>query len=270
VVVTGISRGAAAAVENAFALGAVDYAFKYQPGSEADPDLFRQDICAKVKAASAARVMRVQSNGVSRERTRLHHTLEDHLNATHRVADDVVVVGASTGGTEALQRLLESLPADYSAGILVVQHMPAAFSSVVASRLSERSLLPVREAQDGDAIPRGVVMVAPGDSHLLVGPDMKINLDGSPPIRGHRPCIDVTMQSVAAMYRRRAMGILLTGEGDDGTQGLAAVQAAGGKTFAQSPDSCVVPAMTQRAIERGVVDHVGTPEALGMQLKVLT
>jgi two-component system chemotaxis response regulator CheB len=117
---------------------------------------------------------------------------------------------------------------------------------------------------------RGTVLVAPGDSHLLVGPDMRISLDASPPVRGNRPSIDVTMQSVAGVYRRRASGVLLTGAGEDGGSGLAAIQAGGGKTFAQEPASCVVPAMTQRAINKGVVDHVGTPEALGLQLKVLT
>jgi two-component system chemotaxis response regulator CheB len=174
------------------------------------------------------------------------------------------------GGVEALQELLQLLPPDYPAGILVVQQrMPAGSSFGAATQLSQKSLMPVREARNGDLVLRGTVLVAPAGSHLLVGPDMRVHLDTSPPVRGHRPSIDVTMQSVAGVYRRHAMGVLLTGAGEDGCSGLAAIQAGGGKTFAQDPASCVAPGMPQRAIEKGVVDHIGTPEALGTQLKVL-
>ena len=271
VVVSGVSREAATAVENALALGAVDFFFKYQPGSEASPEAFRKEICEKIKAAAQSPVTRHNGNGVTKDRTQLHRRSvpSDPANPT-RQADQVLVIGVSTGGVDALQRVLEQLPSDYPAGVLVVPHIPATFTSAVVGQMSERLTMPVREARNGDLITPGAVLVAPGDMHMLVGPDMRIILDGSPPVRGYRPSIDVTMQAVAGVFRRMAMGAVLTGTGEDGTAGLAAIQANGGKTFAQDPESCVAPAMPQRVIEKGFADHVGSPEALGMQLKVLT
>jgi two-component system chemotaxis response regulator CheB len=122
VVVSGVSRGAATAVENAFSLGAVDFIFKYQPGSDANPDVFRSEICAKIKAASQVHVRRFQGNGIAKERTELHpRSGNGSLNEQPHQADQVVVLGASTGGVDALQRLLEVLPRESPGGILVVQ-----------------------------------------------------------------------------------------------------------------------------------------------------
>jgi two-component system chemotaxis response regulator CheB len=180
----------------------------------------------------------------------------------------VVVIGASTGGPVALRELLSNLPADFSAAIIVIQHMPASFTEVLAAQLDRQVPLMVKEAETGDLLQPGLVLVAPGDYHLLLQPNAQVELSQGPAIEGHRPSIDVTMQSVAQIYGARTRGIVLTGMGDDGSQGLISIRSKGGKTFCQDAASCVVNGMPQRAIEKGVVDHVAPPAEIAHLLRM--
>ena len=165
----------------------------------------------------------------------------------------VVAVGASTGGTEALRRLLDALPPDCP-GLVIVQHMPAAFTTAFARRLGRTSRLEVREAADGDRVREGLALVAPGDLHVLLersGAGYAVRLTGGPLVSRHRPSVDVLFRSVAQAAGANAVGVLLTGMGDDGADGLLEMRQAGAHTVAQDEATCVVFGMPGAAIARG-------------------
>jgi len=165
-------------------------------------------------------------------------------------AQHIVVIGSSTGGPPALSAVVPKLPADLPAGVVVVQHMPPGFTGALAKRLDSLSPLQVREAVDGDLIAVGQVLVAPGDFHLIVGPDRRVRLDKGPSVHGVRPSVDITLQSVATVYGKRASVAILTGMGRDGADGSAAVELNGGSIFTQDEPSCVVYGMPRVAKER--------------------
>ena len=169
-----------------------------------------------------------------------------------------VVVGASTGGPKAVERVLAALPAA-DCRVLVVQHMPAGFTTRFAERLDNASVYDVREADDGDRIGAGEALVAPGDAHLAVASyragRLRVRLR-EPGDTGVTPAVDVTMRTAAATVDDPLVGAILTGMGDDGAAGIRAMAAAGAHTIAQSRDSCVVYGMPKRAVETGVVDDV--------------
>jgi two-component system chemotaxis response regulator CheB len=178
--------------------------------------------------------------------------------AAPRGPAEVVAIGASTGGPPALQVLIPALPADFNLPILVVQHMPSGFTRSLADRLAARSRLPVREAREGDILEAGRVLIAPGGQHMKVrrrGSVVRIVLDDDPLGELHRPSVDVLMTSVARAYGRHALGILLTGMGADGVNGLRAIRSVGGRTLAESEETCVIYGMPKAAVEAGVVDR---------------
>lgn len=165
-------------------------------------------------------------------------------------AHNLVVIGASTGGPPALTEVVPLLPAELGAAVLVVQHMPAGFTTALARRLDSLSALPVAEALDGDAIHTNHVYVAPGDFHLLVGRDKRLRLDKGPTVHGVRPSVDVTLETVASVFGRAANVAILTGMGKDGAEGAAKLEAAGGKVFVQDEASSVVYGMPRVAMDR--------------------
>jgi two-component system, chemotaxis family, protein-glutamate methylesterase/glutaminase len=171
---------------------------------------------------------------------------------------DIVVIGTSTGGPPALQTIIPSLPQDLAAAVVVVQHMPPGFTRSLAERLNARSEVPVREAQEGDTIEGGTVLIAPAGSHMKVrrrGTAVKVVLDEEPRGSLHRPSVDILMASVAQVYGPRSLGVVLTGMGTDGVEGLRAIRAAGGRTLAESEETCVIYGMPKAAVEAGVVDR---------------
>jgi len=303
VLVSGVSRRAAAITLQALDMGAVDFILKYTPGVDTDPAALRQEIIAKVRAASQIKVIRsLRPRRQDREtvpalRQAAVVSLSNHQDTapppaypsegtgqvsipadvgerTQRrdispfLPGGVVVIGASTGGPVALRELLSNLPADFTAAIIVVQHMPATFTGVLAAQLNRQVPLTVKEAETGDRLQPGLVLIAPGGYHLLLRPDSRVELNQGPEIGGHRPSVDVTMQSVAQFYGARAKGVVLTGMGNDGSLGLVSIRSKGGKTFAQDAASCVVNGMPQRAIEKGVVDHVAPPAQIAQLLRM--
>jgi two-component system chemotaxis response regulator CheB len=178
--------------------------------------------------------------------------------AGHDQQAEVVVIGTSTGGPSALQAIIPRLPRELAGAILVAQHMPAGFTRSLADRLDKRSALPVREAQDGEPVQRGSVLVAPGGLHMKIrrrGGQARVWLDTEPRSSLHRPSVDVLMASVAKVYGARSMGIILTGMGADGVEGLRAIREAGGRTLAESEETCVIYGMPKAAVEAGVVDR---------------
>jgi two-component system chemotaxis response regulator CheB len=173
-------------------------------------------------------------------------------------AGRIVAIGASTGGTEALASLLQAMPHD-GPGIVVVQHMPEGFTAAFAARLHGLCRLEVKEAAAGDRVRPGLALIAPGNRHALVrrrGDAYEIELSDGPLVSRHRPSVDVLFRSVAQAAGAGAIGVLMTGMGDDGARGLLEMKAAGAATLAQDESSCVVFGMPREAIARGAVDEV--------------
>ncbi len=171
---------------------------------------------------------------------------------------EVVVIGTSTGGPPALQALIPRFPEGLASAILVVQHMPVGFTRSLAERLDTRSVLRVREARDDEPVLPGVVLIAPAGVHMKVrrrGGQVRVWLDEEPRGTLHRPSVDVLMTSVARVYGAKSVGVVLTGMGSDGVEGLRAIRQAGGRTLAESEESCIIYGMPKAAVEAGVVDQ---------------
>jgi two-component system chemotaxis response regulator CheB len=175
-----------------------------------------------------------------------------------KTTEIVIAVGASTGGTDALRVFLESMPPD-SPGIVIVQHMPENFTKSFANRLNELSGLSVKEAENGDSIIRGHALIAPGNHHILIkrnGSKYHVEIKDGPLVNRHRPSVDVLFRSTARFAGRNAIGIIMTGMGDDGARGLLEMKEAGAYTIAQDEKSCVVFGMPNEAIKLGAADKV--------------
>lgn len=180
------------------------------------------------------------------------------VTAMTLTTDQVVTLGTSTGGTHALEAVLTQLPADCP-GIVVVQHMPEKFTAAFARRLDQLCRCEVREAVDGDRVIPGLVLIAPGGLHMQLrrsGAQYRVSVSDGPPVNRHKPSVDVLFRSVANVAGRNALGIIMTGMGDDGASGLLAMRQAGAHTIAQDRDSCVVYGMPKEAIERGAAVEV--------------
>jgi two-component system chemotaxis response regulator CheB len=175
-----------------------------------------------------------------------------------RTTELVVAVGASTGGTEALRIFLEAMPPD-SPGIVIVQHMPENFTKSFANRLNELCGISVKEAENGDSVIRGRALIAPGNHHLLIkrsGAKYYVEIKEGPLVNRHRPSVDVLFRSTARFAGRNAIGIIMTGMGDDGARGLLEMKEVGAHTIAQDEKSCVVFGMPNEAIKLGAADKI--------------
>ncbi len=173
-------------------------------------------------------------------------------------SDKVVAIGASTGGTEALRIVLESMPLD-APGLVVVQHMPEGFTATFAQRLNQICRIEVKEATQGDRVTTGRALIAPGNQHVTVrrnGAQYVVDVADGPLVSRHRPSVDVLFRSVAQSAGINAIGVIMTGMGNDGAEGLWEMRQAGAYTLAQDEASCVVFGMPKEAIERGAVDQV--------------
>jgi two-component system, chemotaxis family, protein-glutamate methylesterase/glutaminase len=233
-------------------LGAMDFVDKGSVQGHMDLLSLSAELLAKVRALA----------GVPRERLKRLSPSAAAVPAVvpRRSAEraEVVVIGTSTGGPPALQAIIPRLPAGFGAPVLIVQHMPAGFTRSLADRLDQRSLVRVREAEDGEPLRPGLALIAPAGRHMKVrrrANEAQVWLDDEPRGALHRPAIDVLMASVAGAYGRRCLGVLLTGMGADGVEGLRAIRAAGGRTLAESEESAVIFGMPKAAIEAGVVDQ---------------
>jgi two-component system chemotaxis response regulator CheB len=178
--------------------------------------------------------------------------------------EKVVAIGASTGGTEALKTLLETLPSD-APGIVIVQHMPEVFTRAFANRLDTLCSITVKEAESNDTILRGRALIAPGNHHLLLkrsGARYYVEIKEGPLVCRHRPSVDVLFRSAARYAGQNAVGVILTGMGDDGARGMLEMKQAGAMTIAQDEATCVVFGMPNEAIKRCAVDQVLPLEAV--------
>jgi two-component system chemotaxis response regulator CheB len=264
IVVSSHSTAGASVTLKALELGAFDFVAKPHDVSGRMPEI-GGELIAKIRAAAQAKTPKV-------------HVMPDlSVNQVSGKRDPsaptrIVAIGVSTGGPNALQYLFSQLPAEFAGSILVVQHMPDGFTDLFSRRLDETCPIRVKEAQSGDLLTAGRVLICPGNRHMKVkrlplGNVAVMNED--PPVNGHRPSVDVLFRSVAEEFGSQSLGLLMTGMGEDGASGLGAIRAAGGLTMAQSQESCVVFGMPKAAIERGyamrVVSLQDLPNALSAQ-----
>ncbi|HUO95523.1 MAG TPA: chemotaxis response regulator protein-glutamate methylesterase [Steroidobacteraceae bacterium] len=260
-------RGADVTLD-ALALGAVDFVTKPKVDLAYRLEDYAQDIIAKVKAASRARV-RALAPGDAAAAAPAPHAIKivEKLSADavlprsaqprhFRTTDQIVAIGASTGGTEAIREVLVRLPPD-APGIVITQHIPKAFSGPFAARMNSCSALTVCEARDGQQILPGHVFIAPGDLHLLVvrdGAQYRCRLNDGPPVQRHKPSVDVLLRSVAQNAGPNAIGVMLTGMGRDGAEGMKEMRDAGAACIAQDEATSVVWGMPGAAYEAGAAE----------------
>jgi two-component system chemotaxis response regulator CheB len=178
----------------------------------------------------------------------------------------IVAIAASTGGPAVLHRILSRLPARFAAPVLVVQHIARGFAAGLADWLAADSALPVKLARAGEAVQAGTIYIAENDLHLGVSPRGTVTLSNEPPIEGFRPSASFLFSAVARTYGRNAVGVVLTGMGEDGASGLCELHAAGGRVLAQDEARCVVFGMPAAAIRQGATDAVLTPDAITEEL----
>ena len=251
IVVSSHSTAGASVTLKALALGAFDFVAKPHDVAGRMGEI-GGELIAKIRAAAQCKTPNVQFlpdiavNQVSGKR--------DPSAPTR-----IVAIGVSTGGPNALQYLFSQLPAEFAGSILVVQHMPDGFTDLFARRLDETCPIRVKEAQSGDLLTAGRVLICPGNRHMKVKRLPLGNvavLSDEPAVNGHRPSVDVLFHSVAEEFGSQSLGLLMTGMGEDGASGLGAIRAAGGMTMAQDQESSVVFGMPKAAIERGYVMRV--------------
>jgi two-component system chemotaxis response regulator CheB len=265
IVVSSHSTEGASVTLKALGLGAFDFVTKPRDASAHMAET-ATELIAKIHAAADCKVVRP---GILRGTP-----APEKISAgkTAPSLSKLVAIGISTGGPQALEFLLAQLPADFPGGIVVVQHMPEGFTDMFARRLDELCSLRVKEAQSGDMLQAGRVLICPGSRHMKVKRlpmgDLVV-LSDEERVNGHRPSVDVLFRSVAEEFGPQAIAMLMTGMGDDGAQGLGAVKKAGGMTIAQSEESCVVFGMPKAAIERGYATRVVALDVLSSTLQAL-
>jgi two-component system chemotaxis response regulator CheB len=264
IVVSSHSTEGASVTFKALGLGAFDFVTKPQDASQHMADTAKE-LIAKIKAAADCKVVRPGSFRAAAPAEKISATKAPKPSK-------LVAIGISTGGPQALEFLLAQLPPDFPGAIVVVQHMPEGFTEMFARRLDELCSLRVKEAQSGDTLQAGRVLICPGSRHvkvkrLTMGDIVVLNDDVR--VNGHRPSVDVLFHSAAEEFGSQAVAVIMTGMGDDGAEGLGAVKRAGGMTIAQSEESCVVYGMPKAAIERGYATRVIALDVLSSTLQAL-
>ncbi|GAA3905235.1 chemotaxis response regulator protein-glutamate methylesterase [Halomonas cibimaris] len=233
----------------ALELGALDFVAKPGLGIRSGMMEYAAEIAEKLRAAARSRPRQARHKNTPPRK---------ELSAPMVSSEKLIIIGASTGGTEAIRAVLEPLPANAPA-ILITQHMPGGFTRSFAERLNRLCRVTVKEATDGERVLPGHAYIAPGDQHLKLarsGANYVARLDSGPPVNRHRPSVDVLFRSAAQQAGKNAIGVILTGMGKDGAQGLLEMRQAGAATLAQNEASCVVFGMPREAMAAGAAQEV--------------
>jgi two-component system chemotaxis response regulator CheB len=246
--------------------GAVEIIQKPRLGTKQFLEESRIRICDAVKAAAQARLRRSSTRAhiVEPKLTADAMMPKPKTNAMVETTEKVIVVGASTGGTEAIRIFLEKMPLD-SPGIVIVQHMPENFTKSFAARLDSLCKVSVKEAQDNDTVITGRALIAPGNYHTLLkrsGARYYVEVKQGPLVSRHRPSVDVLFRSTARYAGQNAVGVIMTGMGDDGARGMLEMRQAGAYTIAQDEATCVVYGMPQEAVKLSAVDKISPLETI--------
>jgi two-component system chemotaxis response regulator CheB len=261
VVVSSESREGAASTLIALELGAIDFVSKPSSGIDLDMKLVADDLNRKLKMAAKVRVIRTAARPKPHVGDGHHST--GRVEASTEGSDGnmggrfpIVVIAASTGGPATVMRLAAAFPADFPAAIVLVQHMPANFTSQYAIQLADVTEIEVKEAEANEPLCQSILYVCPGSHHLRISSSGRIVLEDGPRISGYRPCADVTMETAAKWAGAMTVGIVLTGMGNDASRGVQAVRAAGGIVIAQDEATSVIFGMPAEAIKTGAVNQV--------------
>jgi two-component system chemotaxis response regulator CheB len=252
IIIMSVAKETAEAALTALDAGAIDFVQK--PTALASEKIFEvsNELIEKVKAAGNIALNRLPTP----PQPPIAATVEPSVAGTHSV--DLVVLGISTGGPQALKRLIPQLPSDFPVPVVMVMHMPVGYTEMYAAKLNELSNLEVREAAEGDELKTGRVFLAPAGRHLTLkrNADGKVvtHLDARPFSTLHRPSVDVLFQSAAEVYGNRVLGVVMTGMGSDGKQGAAWIKSQGGLVFTEAESSCVVYGMPGVVVEAGLSD----------------
>ena len=255
------TESGSANILRALEYGALDIIQKPKMGTKIFIEESQAQICDTIRAAYHARdrIRPRVGKKIIQPKFQADVILEKPCgNNVINTTDKIIVVGASTGGTEALREFLAVLPLDCP-GIVVVQHMPEYFTKAFAARLNDLCHIQVKEASNGDSVVRGQALIAPGNHHCMVkrsGARYYVEIKDGPLVSRHRPSVDVLFRSAARYVGSNALGIIMTGMGDDGAQGMLELKTSGAHTIAQDEESCVVFGMPREAIKRGAVDQV--------------
>ncbi|MFQ5487724.1 MAG: chemotaxis response regulator protein-glutamate methylesterase [Gammaproteobacteria bacterium] len=263
VMISSLTERGADITLQALEIGAVDFVSKPKIDVAHSLADYSQDIIAKVRVAAGARIRTGLEESLALKSVAPKLTADAVLKRNNRpqpfkTTDKIIAIGASTGGTEAIKEVLLRLPAD-APGVVISQHIPEAFSTPFAARMNSVSAMTVCEASDGQQILPGHVYIAPGSHHMLVersGARYICRLNEGPPVNRHRPSVDVMFRSVAQNVAANALGILLTGMGDDGARGLKEMHDAGAATIVQDEKTSIVWGMPGEAVKLGCVDSV--------------
>ncbi|MGZ8252513.1 MAG: protein-glutamate methylesterase/protein-glutamine glutaminase [Methylophilaceae bacterium] len=235
-------------------LGATDFVTKPKMSISDGMREYTDVIADKIRAASQAKIAALPRQAAAHGGSAAPALLRNPLISSEKL----LIIGASTGGTEAIKAFLLQMPSDCP-GILITQHMPAGFTKSFANRLDSLCKISVKEAEGGERILPGHAYIAPGDKHLLLarsGANYVTQLSDEPPVNRHKPSVDVLFDSAAECAGRNVLGVILTGMGKDGAVGMAHMKAAGSYNFAQNEESCVVYGMPKEAVAHGGVDEV--------------
>lgn len=258
IICSSLANDGAQSTIKALEYGAVDIIAKPRLGSKQFLEESREILCQAVKAAACARLRTPTPNHLVAPKLTADAVLSRATSAMIETTEKVVVMGASTGGTEALRSLLEVLPPD-APGIVIVQHMPEVFTRAFAARLDSLCRITVKEAETNDTVLCGRALIAPGNYHLLLkrsGARYYVDVKEGPLVSRHRPSVDVLFRSAARYAGRNAVGVILTGMGDDGARGMLEMKQSGATTIAQDEATSVVFGMPNEAIKRGAVDKI--------------
>lgn len=271
--VSSISTEGAQATLEALDLGAVDFIPKQSSFVSLDIIKIREELIGKIKNIA-------RRKSILMTRFRLNRGLRgttggkpfgSAVTSPRKILKrrqhpiGIIAIGSSTGGPPALQETISKLPRNLPVGVIVSQHIPAAFTKSLAERLNSMSLVTVREAEDGERLEPGLVLIAPGGQHLTVekrGSQPHVKISTEPADTLYKPCVDVTMTSVAKSFGSTAMGVILTGMGNNGVVGIQDLKAGGGVVIAQNEETCVVYGMPRAVIEAKLVDHVAPLDAV--------
>lgn len=246
IMVSSLTQAGAKTTLQALEFGAVDFVPKPHSHIYDGKDEMRDELIEKIKIAAKVRV----------KKRVLESTQQANTTSLAETTHKILAIGASTGGTEALKEVLMGLPRN-APGTVIVQHMPANFTGPFAERLNSLCAMEVREARNGDSITPGLVLIAPGDYHMVVrrsGARYYVEIGSGDKVSGHRPSADILLNSVAKIAGSNSIGVILTGMGGDGARGLLAMRNAGAKTIGQDEKSCIVYGMPKVAYELGAVE----------------
>jgi two-component system, chemotaxis family, protein-glutamate methylesterase/glutaminase len=255
------SKEGAYATLKALALGALDFVAKPKSAAAGQLDAVATQLIEKIKVAKRVVGRKLPPAVVSAEPVKQKKREQPQLPPNR-----IIAIGISTGGPNALQYVLSQIPPDFPASFVIVQHMPEGFTEMFARRLDECCALTVQEARSGDLLIAGRALICPGNRHIMVRRmprgDMVV-LSDNPPVNGHRPSADVLFHAVAQEFGAASIGVIMTGMGEDGADGLGAIKNAGGLTVAQSEDTCVVSGMPRAAILKGHAGKIVPLDGLG-------